>query len=63
LHEIFARDRAVASQHTSTRCGLCYLHSSLTELEYREVEGHYVCSACQQALGSARIPMVRRQQR
>src|SRR6185437_9198668 len=41
LKEIFQRDRAVASQGNSTRCGICYLHFAVTELEYRESEGFY----------------------
>jgi hypothetical protein len=34
-----------------------------SDLEYREAEGYYVCASCRQLLGSARLPMVRRQQR
>src|SRR5579859_1192057 len=63
LHAIFEQDRAVASQGGTTRCGICYLHFSLADLEYREVEGYYVCHACARSLGPARLPMVRRQQR
>jgi hypothetical protein len=63
LHAVFERDRAVASQGGAKRCGICYLHFSVTELEYREVEGHYVCAGCAAVLHQARLPMVRRQQR
>lgn len=63
LHEIFAQDRTVASQGGTTRCGICYLHFPLAELEYREEEGYYVCERCARALGRIRLPMVRRQQR
>ncbi|MGH2514284.1 MAG: hypothetical protein ACRDHP_01375 [Ktedonobacterales bacterium] len=63
LHGIFEQDRSVASQGGTTRCGICYLHFALADLEYREVEGYYVCHACAHALGSNRLPMVRRQQR
>jgi hypothetical protein len=63
LHALFERDRAVASQGSTARCGVCYFHFSLVELEYREAEGHYVCPNCAKALGRGRIVMVRRQQR
>jgi hypothetical protein len=63
LHAVFERDRAVASQGGAKRCGICYLHFSVTELEYREDEGHYVCAGCAAVLHQARLPMVRRQQR
>lgn len=63
LHDLFAQDRAVASQGGTTRCGICYLHFPLGELEYREIEGFYICKACLRALGAAPLPMVRRQQR
>jgi hypothetical protein len=63
LHDIFERDRAVASQGTSTRCGICYLHYPLADLTYREAEGFYVCAGCAQAMGSTQLFMVRRQQR
>ena len=63
LRELFVRDRSVASQGGSTRCGICYLHFPLAELRYREAEGFYVCEACSRALGTAAIPMVRHQQR
>ncbi|HEV8193889.1 MAG TPA: hypothetical protein VGP82_20765, partial [Ktedonobacterales bacterium] len=36
LKELFQHDRAAASQGNSTRCGICYLHFTVTELEYRE---------------------------
>lgn len=63
LHEIFARDRAIASQGGISRCGICYLHYPLGELVYHESEGFYVCQTCERALGGARVNMVRRQQR
>lgn len=63
LHGLFEQDRAIASQGGTTRCGICYLHYALADLEYREAEGYYVCHACARALGTARLPMVRRQQR
>lgn len=63
LHEVFVQDRTVASQGGTTRCGLCYLHFPIAELEYRDEEGYYVCERCARALGRARLPMVRRQQR
>ena len=63
LHDIFAQDRTVASQGGTTRCGICYLHFPVAELEYREAEGYYVCERCARALGQTRLPMVRRQQR
>jgi hypothetical protein len=63
LHELFVQDRTIASQGANARCGICYLHYPLIELEYREAEGFYVCPACKAALGGLRIPMVRRQQR
>lgn len=63
LRDLFAHDRAVASTGSSARCGLCYLHHPLADLEYREEEGYYVCASCKGALGSSRLPMVRRQQR
>ncbi len=62
LHEIFERDRAIASQGSSTRCGICYLHFSRADLAYREAEGFYACPSCAQALGSAALNMIRRQQ-
>lgn len=63
LHVLFEQDRAAASQGGTTRCGICYLHFALANLEYREAEGYYVCRACARALGVSRLPMVRRQQR
>ena len=62
LHEIFAQDRSVATRGDSTRCGICYLHFPLTNLEYRESEGFYVCEGCKRALGRQQVMMVRRQQ-
>ena len=63
LKELFQQDRATASTGGATRCGVCYLHYPLGELVYREAEGFYVCPRCAQAVGAARIPMVRRQKR
>lgn len=63
LHDLFTHDRAIASQGGSSRCGICYFHYPLGELVYREAEGFYVCQACERALGGARVPMARRQQR
>lgn len=63
LRAIFQHDRTTASTTGGTRCGICYLHFALDALEYREDEGYYVCARCAQALGSARVPMVRRQKR
>ncbi len=62
LHELFAQDRAVASQGDSARCGICYIHFPLAALEYREAEGFYVCAACKRALGHNPLMMIRRQQ-
>lgn len=62
LHELFARDRAVASQ-AGIRCGICYLHFPKEELEYRDEEGYYVCGNCKEALARERLNMVRRQHR
>lgn len=63
LRALFEQDRTFSSQGGTTRCGICYLHFSLVELEYREAEGYYVCRACARSLGTSRLPMVRRQQR
>jgi hypothetical protein len=63
LKELFARDRMIASQGASVRCGICYLYRTLGDVEYREDDGFYVCPDCRQAMGSARLPMIRRQQR
>jgi hypothetical protein len=63
LRTLFQGDRATASQGNATRCGICYLHFPLAQLEYRESEGYYVCAGCGHALGAARLPMVRRQKR
>ena len=62
LHVLFEHDRQVASQPDATRCGLCYLHYPLTELQYRD-EGFYICSNCDKALGTHHQTMVRRQQK
>ena len=62
LHDLFEHDRQVASQPDSTRCGLCHLHFTITELHYRE-DGFYVCSGCAHNLGNNRVFMLRKQQR
>ncbi len=62
LHDLFERDRQIASQPDSTRCGICYLHFALDELHYRD-EGFYVCEECERALGHHRMPMLRLQQK
>src|SRR5436853_5848122 len=63
LRELFAQDRQVASQSDATRCGICYLHYTVTDLQYREEEGFYMCKGCERALGKNIIPMLRRQQK
>ncbi len=63
LRELFAQDRQVASQPDSTRCGICYLHVSISSLTYREEEGFYVCQSCESARGKNKLPMIRRQQK
>ncbi len=63
LRDVFVQDRSIASQGGTTRCGICYLHFPIAELEYREDEGYYVCTRCARSLGHTRLPMVRRQQR
>ncbi|MEO7000725.1 MAG: hypothetical protein ABI068_02905 [Ktedonobacterales bacterium] len=63
LHTIFEQDRAISSQGTNQRCGICYLHYPASDLEYRESEGFYVCPICKRSLGNSRLMMVRRQQR
>ncbi len=63
LRELFERDRQIASQPDSTRCGICYLHFPLSELNYREKEGFYICSSCERQLGKQQMPMLRRQQK
>ncbi len=63
LRELFAQDRQVASQPDGTRCGICYMHFTVSELTYREEEGFYVCQGCEGALGKNIIPMLRRQQK
>lgn len=63
LRAVFEQDRATASSGGNARCGICYLHYPLTELDYRTAEGYYVCAPCAQRLGSSRLPMVRKQQR
>jgi len=62
LRELFEHDRQIASQPNSTRCGICYLHFSLSELQYRD-EGFYTCSGCSQTLGHQDVPMLHKQQK
>ena len=62
LHELFEQDRQVASQPDATRCGICYLYFTVSDLYYRE-EGFYVCQNCEQHLGKYSLPMVRKQQK
>jgi len=63
LHELFEHDRQVASQPDATRCGICYLYFSVSELHYREEEGFYLCPGCSKTLAKQTLPMVRRQQK
>lgn len=63
LKELFAQDRQLASRQDSTRCGICYLHFTVSELYYREDEGYYVCKECERALSKHTVPMLRRQQK
>lgn len=63
LHAVFEHDRAVASQGSNARCGICYLHFAHADLAYREAEGFYVCAQCSQSLGNGQVMMIRRQQR
>ncbi|GAC1386010.1 MAG: hypothetical protein NVSMB33_15410 [Ktedonobacteraceae bacterium] len=62
LHELFEHDRQVASQADATRCGVCYLHFSVSELHYLE-DGFYVCTGCEKSIGRQTISMLRRQQK
>ena len=62
LHELFERDRQIASQPDSSRCGICYLYFSVGDLQYRE-EGFYICPGCAQTLGNQSLPMLRAQQK
>jgi hypothetical protein len=63
LRELFAQDRQIASQQDSTRCGICYLHFTVSSLTYREEEGFYVCQGCERTLGENKLSMIRRQQK
>jgi len=62
LRQQFEQDRALASQSSSARCGICYLYYRQTDLFYREEEGFYVCKNCQRTLGNTKLKMLRRQQ-
>src|SRR5260370_35360375 len=63
LKDLFAQDRQMASQQDSTRCGICYMPFTVSELFYREEEGFYTCQGCERALGKTEVPMIRRQQK
>jgi hypothetical protein len=63
LHTLFERHLAVAKQASAARCGICYLHYSTADLEYREADGFYVCAGCSEALRGKPLPMIRRQPR
>ena len=62
LHKLFEHDRQIASQSNSTRCGICYLHFPLSELQYR-AEGFYVCSCCSQSLSHQNVHILHKQQK
>lgn len=62
LHELFANDRQIASQPDTTRCGICYLYFTVSELHYRD-DGFYVCQGCAQTLGNQKLPMLHKQQK
>jgi hypothetical protein len=62
LRDLFEQDRQTASQSDSTRCGICYLHFPVSELQYRE-EGFYLCKGCEHTLGRHSLPMLRHQQK
>jgi hypothetical protein len=62
LHDLFEQDRQTASQPDATRCGICYLHFPVSELQYRD-EGFYVCKGCEHSMGKQTLPMLRRQQK
>lgn len=62
LHELFEHDRQIASQPNSMRCGICYLHFLLSELQYRN-EGYYICSGCSQTLGHQNVSMLHKQRK
>ena len=63
LHELFERDRQIASQSDAARCGTCYLYFPVGELYYREDEGFYVCPNCERQLGKHQLPMLRKQKK
>ena len=62
LHDLFEHDRQIASQPDATRCGICYLHYSVSELEYQE-EGFYTCAHCAHTLRQQHLVVVRKQQK
>lgn len=62
LRDLFEHDRQIASQPDATRCGICYLHFPVSELQYLD-EGFYLCAGCQRTLGNHKLPMIRRQQK
>lgn len=63
LHVLFERHLATAKQAAVARCGICYLHYSTSELEYREADGFYICATCNAALRGKSLRMIRRQPR
>ncbi len=62
LRDLFEKDRQMASQSETTRCGICYLHFPLSELIYRE-EGFYICPGCSRTLQQQKLQMLRKQQK
>ena len=63
LHDLFEHDRQIASQSDTTRCGICYLHFLVSELQYRDEEGFYVCMGCERAMNKQSLYMLRQQQK
>ncbi len=62
LHDLFEHDRQIASQPDATRCGICYLHYYVSELEYQE-EGFYTCANCAHTLRQQHLVVVKKQQK
>ncbi len=63
LHARFEQEIASAKQAGSLRCGICYLHFAIAEMDYREADGFYICQMCGQALRGRPLRMIRRQPR
>ncbi len=63
LRQLFEREIASAKQAGSARCGICYLHFMIAELDYREADGFYICEKCSQALRGKPLRMIHRQPR